>query len=150
MRISTVIARCVFGTLSCAAVFGQSDHFEKIEQFQPNGINDKGVVTGQAGAPSQGFYRFNDFLVSVNDPPIANGQTALFGVNNAGDVIGLSATDVGIFVRGFLYKSGIFQNVIVPGADQVTPVGINNLGDIVGHTLSVKTRSLTPPILTGT
>jgi hypothetical protein len=134
MRISTIVARCIFGVLSCTTlpIFSQGYHFEVIEQFQPNGINDKGVVVGQAGAPIQGFYRFDDFLVNVNDPSITNGQTVLFGVNNHGDIVGLSVSGVGEFVRGFVYRNGVFQTLTVPGADQVTPGGINNHGDIYG------------------
>jgi len=89
-------------------------------------------VVGQAGAPIEGFYRFDDFLANVNDPSITNAQTVLLGVNDHGDVVGLSVSGVGAFVRGFLYKDGAFQTVTVPGAGEVSPEAINNRGDIGG------------------
>ena len=64
------------------------------------------------------------------DDPKATGDTFIFGINNAGDIVGAA-----IFSgerQGFLLHDGIYTTLEAPGAEDTYANGINPEGFIVG------------------
>jgi hypothetical protein len=79
-----------------------------------------GVLAGTALAAGYNFVAF--------DEPNTSYTTALYGINDEGTLVGTSG------YQGFIYKSGVFTNIVFPGAQQTDAFGINNLDSVVGIT----------------
>jgi PEP-CTERM motif len=94
------------------------------------GINNSGVVVGSysnLGGPF-GFVYSNGAYTQLNATPSARvADTAAIGINNLGQIVGTSGA------LGFLYSSGVFSTVSVPGAVATIPIGINDVGQISGY-----------------
>jgi probable HAF family extracellular repeat protein len=71
-----------------------------------------------------------DYTYTQLDVPAAQ-ITEAYGVNNAGQVVGLYF-DAGGFVHGFQYSGGGFTALNVPGSSYTQASGINDAGTIVG------------------
>jgi probable HAF family extracellular repeat protein len=105
--------------------------------FQPNGINNAGVIVGVAGnqAPSQGFIYSNGVYTAFNDPSAGSkpGQYTLpTAVNDSGDITGIYTDDNGV-AHAFIYSGGVFTTLPnPPGFDVFQPKGISDSGLIVG------------------
>ncbi len=120
-----------------------------------SGINDIGDVVGQYWGSSfgQGLQRFHGFIwrngVYTNiDAQFPEAMfTSLWGINNAGQIIGTylhhrpGSSDINDYDSelAFLYDNGSFTSLDFPGAQipfccgaQTLPMDINNLGQIVG------------------
>jgi len=81
-------------------------------------------------APSHSAYA-TDYTFTTLDVPGGN-NTATYGVNDAGQIVGSFASNSGTGVHGFLYSGGVFTQIDVPGGTYTEAFGINNAGQIVG------------------
>jgi probable HAF family extracellular repeat protein len=68
------------------------------------------------------------------------GATAVFGINTAGDMVGIYGTTNNGPYHGFLFSSGGFTFFDYPGAPSTTASGINDSGLIVGYAGSTRVR----------
>src|SRR5437764_8969530 len=69
---------------------------------------------------------------SVTDPFAKPGNnTTVNGINATGQIVGFY-TDILNKLHGFLYTSGTYLTLDVPGASSTLPFGINSSGQIVG------------------
>src|SRR5438034_2505816 len=66
------------------------------------------------------------------DDPIAVQGTYGTGINTAGDIVG-TWLDSGGDAHGFMLSGGIYTTIDYPGAADTYLTGINDLGQIVGH-----------------
>jgi probable HAF family extracellular repeat protein len=118
-------------------------HFTTIDapggvQTELEDINSSGVIVGEFGDAagiSHGFtYSAGQFTqFDLSGPDAVNG-TALYGINDAGVMIG-QTLDANGYSHGFTYSDGVVSPLLPPfGLDCVTPLGINNLGQVVGYT----------------
>jgi probable HAF family extracellular repeat protein len=106
-----------------------------------NGINDVGQIVGQYGpvVSNENLYGFiykftEEPLMTLITNTLSDGavNTQAYGINNAGQVVGATATGNGTY--GFLYDGGNFTNFSVPSGSPVTiAFGINSTGQIVGY-----------------
>jgi uncharacterized membrane protein len=120
------------------------------------GINDEGQIVGlfinTSIQPSeQGFDYNSSTRVFSTIPTLRNPAftlspySAAAGVNNLNQVVGSSDA------LGFLYNSGVFTIINVPGSINVPngaptlPTGINNVGQIVGTYYTSSVSSPDPP-----
>ena len=102
-----------------------------------NGINDLGDITGQLLANSvQQGYLLHQGTVTLISFPGATGGTFPTSINNAGVIVGTyKIGGPGSFNHGFMWKSGVFTTIDVPGAQDTSPAKINDNGVIVGDGL---------------
>ncbi len=120
---------------------------------EPLAINDAGVIVGgylDANHVSHGFTYQPDGTFQTVDAP--RGQTVLNGINNFGQIIGVSGND---FSRNFLLANETYTFDIgrcgPPAFDRST--GINDLGfasSLNGVLLNTATNSCTFPLVNGT
>ena len=97
------------------------------------GLNDAGQVAGYGFVYDGSAYR----TISV---PGAR-DTNVFGINNAGDLVG-SYTDNNGRSHGFrLDRQGVLTAIDVPGSQDTFVFGLNNLGVIVGSFLDNFSRA---------
>ena len=62
------------------------------------------------------------------DVPGAN-QTLAYGINDAGQIVGVSWNGP----HGFLLSGGVYTSIDVPGAVETYAAGINDAGQVVGR-----------------
>ncbi len=107
--------------------------------FGAQGINDFGTVVGYDGSlfGLQGFRRSFDGdtvqLVYPEVPP--SPETAAWGVNNLGTVVGVYYDTNAQQYSGFFYKNGQFRTYNLPGlapGSETAIHAINDLGDFGG------------------
>ena len=84
------------------------------------------ALTAFASSVSAAPYTFTTL-----DVPGAN-DTRAFGINNAGQVVGLFGDSSGSGTRGFINTGGTFTTLDVPGASFTEARGINDAGQVVG------------------
>jgi hypothetical protein len=111
------------------------------ESTYPTAINDKGVVAGYAFTPSfyQGFTYSNGVYTIVNaGPPSTDFGTRIYGINNAGDLVGLYESAAAT-IQAFIVHDGVTTLFDVPGFESVLydnpgteAFDVNNRGQIVG------------------
>ncbi len=99
---------------------------------RPQAINDNGAVVGSYsdGTLFHGFTRQHGSYTAI-DYPNSRFGTILNGVNNIGVMVGNHLSADRAF--GFIYKNGIFANIVFTGAKNATAGGINNNGLISGQ-----------------
>jgi len=105
-------------------------------------INDSGMMTGVAtdanGVPHGLMLNQSLSLFRVFDPP-GSVNTLPFGINNAGDIVGMYTLPDGTG-QGFWSNQGItFTDVDVPGGTGAVPIMINNNGEICGSYVDLAT-----------
>lgn len=61
------------------------------------------------------------------------GATVVYGINSAGDVVGVYGNDSNSLKHGFLDRAGSFTTLDYPNADSTFATGINDSGLIVGY-----------------
>jgi probable HAF family extracellular repeat protein len=97
-----------------------------------NGINNQGDVVGTYGG--HGFVFSDGVLHTFNAPGDIVGSTVAQGINNLGQVVGFfQTTNPDQPIEGYLYTSGIFQDIAIPGSFATFPTGINDSGQIAGY-----------------
>ena len=108
-----------------------------------DGGNYTVVVANQAGAVTSNvavvsvtnptapvYYRVTD--LGTLAPPAVVGTTYPYGINNAGQIVGVSKTAAGLN-HAFLYANGTMSDLgTLPGGGNSTAYAINNAGQIVG------------------
>lgn len=104
----------------------------------PSGINDNGMIVGSWWNPRStvsggGFVLYNGKWVSVEYPGKVSGTTQLFGISNAGVMVGTNTQDDP--PTAFLYESGAFKAISVPDSFVTEVRGISSDGLIVGSTV---------------
>ena len=73
------------------------------------------------------------YHIEVVDVPFAGAsETELFGINNAGDIVG-SYVDANAVRKGFWLKNGVFETIAPEGATDTRAFGINASGQITGR-----------------
>ena len=97
------------------------------------GINELGDIVGSfnGNGTDFGFLLHQGKLTTLSFPG-ALGGTFPNSINNQGVIVGsyrLTEDDVD---HGFMWKSGVFSNIVFPGSGSTTPNKINDNGDIVG------------------
>ena len=101
------------------------------------GINDFGVVAGyyteSSGSRTVGFLRDKGVFTDFYAQPGTN--TFILGINNQGDLVGISQVNVNGPVHGFASVDGVVSSVDFPGAIVTFPYGIATDGTIVGEFL---------------
>src|SRR5262245_4939596 len=115
----------------------------------PTDINDAGQIVGTcrgAGVlpgPARGFLQDGSRFVTLDVPgPMQLSQnTAVSGMNNAGQIVGSYSPFMALFSRdsshGFLLDSGTFTTIDVPGARSTFADAINNTRQIVGFFVDI-------------
>jgi probable HAF family extracellular repeat protein len=100
---------------------------------QATGINNHGVIVGflQTSNTDFGHGYIDDHgrFTQIDDPSATLG-TALEGINNQNQAVGVYGDELG--THGFLYDNGKFSTIDVPGSTFTEARGINDLGQIVG------------------
>src|SRR3984957_8439651 len=115
------------GLLSPLPALSQHYNLEVIGGFQPNGINDKGVVVGQCCVPIQGVIESQGSVTVVTDPLDPTGNTLLYGINDDGEIVGSSD------LRSFWLKDGVFRTIMTATSSvRLQPAAINNRGALAG------------------
>ena len=100
-------------------------------------FNDNGVVVGTYGLPNDptgtehGFIYRNGSFATLNYRNDVRAWTDLRGIDKNGVVIGNRYTIDG---NGFLYRNGIFKDIVGPNGQQVTVRNISAGGIITGDT----------------
>ena len=92
------------------------------------GINDFGLMVGNFST-THGFLYNNGTYTPISVPGATQGTEA-FGINNAGQVVGVH--EANFITQGFVYSNGTFNSLSVPGTNETTAFGTNNAGQIVG------------------
>jgi len=97
------------------------------------GISDTGDIAGYFQDPtSRGFLDVAGTFSEIDYPTgLMFPTTEIHGVNNADQMVGLFR-DAGGVLHGFLYDSGHFTQLDVPGSGLTNLTGINNSGTIAG------------------
>jgi probable HAF family extracellular repeat protein len=103
------------------------------------GINELGDIVGQFNGNGSDFgFLLHPGKLTIISFPGAQGGTFPTSINNKGVVVGtyhLTEDDVD---HGFMWKNGVFTNIVFPGAGSTTPTKINDNGDIVGSYVDTK------------
>jgi probable HAF family extracellular repeat protein len=99
-------------------------------------VNDRGQLVGlyvNAAGALQGCLLDRGRAVTIAAPGVA--MTFSVGINNRGQIVGLTTAGPGQPARGFLLRDGAggrFTPVDVPGTPDSAATGINDAGTIVG------------------
>ena len=98
--------------------------------------NDRGDIVGayiDAKGTEHGFL-FSNGRYTTLDATLAGpgGNTAAYGINNAGQIVGFFSKADGSVLGGFLLSNGQYTTLDVPGAVLTLPTGINDRGQVVG------------------
>jgi probable HAF family extracellular repeat protein len=147
MRVTTALAATVtvVGLLAATSPVNAAAYtFTTIDvpgsfDTEARGINNTGQIVGRfqsnrggaQGFAYQGFLDTGGSLNFINVPGASN--TSAWGINGAGQIVGFYNGEATPGVDGFLYASGTFTPIDVPGAvGETTAFGINDAGQIVG------------------
>ncbi len=138
--------------ISSEAVLAQSYLFADLPNpsgttvFQPNGINNAGLIIGLSVGSSisdaHGYVYSGGSYTPFNHPLAtgANQFTVPAAINNLGQIAGQYVGANGFPGQPFLYSAGAFTNLPNPvGAIAFQPNGINDTGKIIG--LSIGSNS---------
>src|SRR5438105_3695017 len=140
LLISTL---AVLLALPFCGAFGQTievitsfDYPGDVTQTIPEGINDRGDITGlyvDTSGITRGFIRFHSgaFSAPIVEPNDQGNLTEGRGINHARAVTGFYAASDGSF-HGYFVQAGVYSEFDVPGSTNTYCEGINNAGDFVG------------------
>jgi hypothetical protein len=101
------------------------------------GLNDFGTIVGDYTDSTgiiHGFKLIGSTLTTIDDPNGNGSGTTCYSISNNGVIVGSYA--IGLFSNGFMYKNGVFTDIIPPGSVGTTAYGINDAGSIVGTYLN--------------
>ena len=112
------------------------DYPGDITQTIPEGINDRGDITGldvDTSGITRGFIRFHagSFSAQIVEPNDPGVLTEGRGINHARAVTGFYTGNDGFF-HGYFVHQGVFSEFNVAGANDTLCEGLNNFGDFVG------------------
>ena len=115
-----------------------------IDNAAPQDINDGGLIVGRDG--TFGFLLRNGVFTPYIAAPVQGqpfGFSQLYGVNNAGDMVG-EYFALSIPPTGFLDRHGVIHTIASPdpAAVRTTPRDINNRGHIAGSYETTFDRSI--------
>jgi probable HAF family extracellular repeat protein len=106
------------------------------------GINNSGQIVGiyadhtpqSAGGPrDHGFLYLDGVFTTLSDVPFAGAvNTSPTGINDRGQIVGTYYNTLEDRTHIFLYDTGVFTTLDIPGVATATPFDINNRGQIVG------------------
>jgi hypothetical protein len=100
----------------------------------PEDINNLGRITGAYdvnGGNTNGFVLLNGAYTQLNNPSGVNG-TFLEGNNAGEEIVGVYYVSLAVPTQGFIYRSNVFSNIVVPNANFDTADGVNMFGVITG------------------
>jgi uncharacterized membrane protein len=117
------------------------------------GINDREQIVGyylDAGGTLHGFLRDKKGVVTTIDHPDAPLGTVALDINNRGQIVGATASDLAAEVgQGFLLARGVdgpFTPISFPGAPSTVAFGLNDRGQITGTYNNPSATPSTPPM----
>jgi probable HAF family extracellular repeat protein len=99
------------------------------------GINNRGEIVGSFGDAQgrrHGYVLRNGTFTTLDFPAQGVIETGAKGINDRGEVAGFYVQS-GADIHGFVWRRGTFTQIDVPGADITYVHGINNRGQVVGH-----------------
>jgi probable HAF family extracellular repeat protein len=102
-----------------------------------NAINESGEIAGwnsynsNSNFDPQAFLYSNGSMQNLNSPSLFPSGTEAYGINNAGEVVGVGYLSPSNF-HAFLYSGGKMKDLGPSGAFQATAYAINTSGQIVG------------------
>ncbi len=104
-------------------------------QVVPYGINDSGQIVGELFSDTnpdviEAFIYTNGVYNILQMPSSSVIQTYARGINNSGQIVGYY--DDGTVRQGFMYSDGVYTTIDFPFTNYTQPLGINDLGDVVG------------------
>ncbi len=116
----------------CAAFLYQSGTFlplcyANVPDLSPLDINNRGQIVAWNG--TDGFLLDGPNITTIDYPGAS--QTALFGINDSNQVVGIATLPGGF--QGFLYRNSAFASILVPGSQFTAPRSIDTYGNIVGY-----------------
>jgi autotransporter-associated beta strand protein len=118
------------GFLYDNGVYTQLDAPGATQGTSAYGINDHGQIVGGVNGGPQGWLYSGGVYTTVSVPGASG--TRPFGINNAGQIVGLyDDGNGGEF--GFVRSGDTYTTIAVPGATNTQALGINNNGQIVGQ-----------------
>lgn len=106
----------------------------------PQMVNAAGIAVGYAefaikdGDETRAFAWDGTTPVPITPAP-GSSATVAIAINNAGLVIGYYNDDASGRVVGFLWRAGEVVTLDIPGATHTYPSGVNDAGQVVGHSL---------------
>ena len=108
-----------------------------VTQTIPEGINDRGDITGiiiDSSGVYRGFVRFADGIFSPPfvEPNDTTGHTEGRGITDQRLICGWYIGSDG-FTHGYFLDRGVFTEFDVSGADDTIVDGLNDAGDFVGN-----------------
>jgi probable HAF family extracellular repeat protein len=129
------------GSFTTVAVPGSSSGFA-------SGINNRGQIVGSFIGPTNftyvGFLENNGAFSTIDSSPPDNVYvTRPSDINNRGQIVGTLFTfnHPPPNGQGFLLENGQFSPIIVPGARETWPLGINDRGQVVGRFVDANLQS---------
>lgn len=98
-------------------------------------ISNNGKVAGRCGSGSSahGFFWENGVTQSLGT--LGGSSSQAYGVNDAGQVVGVSLTSSG-YQGAFLWQNGAMQNLGTLGGNGAGALAINNAGQVVGWAIT--------------
>jgi uncharacterized membrane protein len=123
---------CAFATASAQYTFTLIQ-FPDANQTTARGINNHGDIAGayRITPPRHAMiYQDGVFSPFLPDAEPGWGYSEAFKINDRGDVAGYWSDDYGY--RGFLYRKGLFTDIVYPNASNTQIYGMNNLATVVG------------------
>ena len=103
--------------------------------FVPEAINDKGQIAGTMSVASGQWDAFIWDGSSMQDLGTLGGTSCqVYGLNNLGQVVGLSITAKGDAFHAFLYTPGASMTDLTPWSNVLSQAtGINERGQVAGY-----------------
>ena len=115
----------------------------------PSGINDAGTIVGSyidSNGIEHGFIDYGGNFTTLDVPASLGGAatnavvTEVSGINNAGEVVGFYGDGQNGATYSFVYDTegsdaGTYYTFSFPSSNDTVAAGINDHGDIVGHTV---------------
>ncbi len=126
------IATNAYGYSESGGVYTAQAFAPAPDNFTPQGINGSGATagtcTGCAAGESSSAYIDNAGAITLLNAPNDGGATTAAGdINDAGALIVDTAAGT-----SFLYDSGAYTQILMPGAEETLAASVNNDGVIAG------------------